>query len=645
MRKTVSWVQVNYQQGPRQANAYYLPYSAGVIWATCLADQAIKQSYVLGEMIWRRETISDVAQRLAHHDIVAFSTYVWNANYNELLARTIKSINPDCFIVFGGPQPAITDPGIFVRSPWIDLVVKLEGEKTFAKILHRFDQRQFDDIPGLLINDQGNVIDTGAAVRIDNLGQTASPYLSGVFDDIIAKNPTVEWNGTLETNRGCPYACTFCDWGSLTYNKIKKFDLQRVFDELTWMAQNRCGFVSVTDANFGCFIERDSLIVDHMLNVQKQYGWPKSFSIAWSKNQKKEVVDLVKRLMDGPGNNQGLYLSVQSLDRGVLRTIKRQNMEENNIEEIFDMCNKQNIPMFTELILGLPGDTLASWKQNFWQLYRLGNHNGITINHAQMIENSEMNLRQKVPFQITSVASHDYFATSDVSDEAPESVQVVTSTRHMSSKDMLQAMEFAWFQNTWHLGGLASVAARFAYRHGKIEYVDFYKKFANFLEQDAWWQQEREEVLDHQTSWMEQGCIDHSDIGGIKINGWNLIHRTLQNIQVNNLHDQVHDLLDTFMSKFEFDLRLLHDVMRLQKHYLVRHCLLPSYPFDLRLSHNVWQYIQQPTALQLGIFDYSIDFPDDKNMDMATFLDNYYYQRRRNFGKTRITPLVEKAKQ
>jgi len=37
---------------------------------------------------------------------------------------------------------------------------------------------------------------------------------------------------TIETNRGCPHKCTFCDWGTLTYTKVRHFDLKRVEDDI-----------------------------------------------------------------------------------------------------------------------------------------------------------------------------------------------------------------------------------------------------------------------------------------------------------------------------------------------------------------------------------------------------------------------------
>ena len=71
-------------------------------------------------------------------------------------------------------------------------------------------------------------------------------------------------------------------------NKVKKFDLQRVFDELEWIGKNKCGFVSITDANFGMFVERDNAIVSKLIEVQLRWNSLTSFSITWAKNQKNE---------------------------------------------------------------------------------------------------------------------------------------------------------------------------------------------------------------------------------------------------------------------------------------------------------------------------------------------------------------------
>jgi hypothetical protein len=236
-----------------------------------------------------------------------------------------------------------------------------------------------------------------------------------------------------------PSAASSCDWGSLTYNKVKKFHLERVFDELEWMAKHKCGFISITDANFGMFPERDNLIADKIIEVQSTYGYPKTFSVAWAKNQKREVVEIVKKLLEAPGFNQGLTLSVQSLDLDVLENIRRKNMEMNKLNEVFELCEQRNIPTYTELILGLPGESLESLKKNFWTLFEMGNHTGLTVFQAQLLENAEMNLLQKKLFKITSQPVTDYFSGSYSNEHVEESIDIITGTKDMPFDTMLDA--------------------------------------------------------------------------------------------------------------------------------------------------------------------------------------------------------------
>ena len=112
-KQTISFVQPNFQQGPKEFNAYYLPYSAGVVLSYALSFEHINSKWEIDQLIWRRDPIEDLATKLAKNNIVAFSTYVWNHRYNYALARHIKEINPRVTIIVGGPEPAIEDPDLF----------------------------------------------------------------------------------------------------------------------------------------------------------------------------------------------------------------------------------------------------------------------------------------------------------------------------------------------------------------------------------------------------------------------------------------------------------------------------------------------------------------------------------------------------
>jgi tRNA A37 methylthiotransferase MiaB len=641
--KTIGWVQPNFQQGPKEFNAFYLPYSAGVIWSYCLADPDISAEWRCDDWIWRRDAVEPVAERLAKNNLVAFSTYVWNHQYNYTLARRVKELNPNCVILFGGPEPAITDPDLFRKEPYMDLVICFEGEITFRRVIQAFDSRDWESIPGLLVNRDGEAVNTGEAKRIEKLEDIPSPYLSGLFDDIIAANPDVEWNGTLETNRGCPFQCTFCDWGSLTYSKVKHFGLERVFDELEWMAQHRVGFISITDANFGMFPERDNMIADKIIEVQEQYGYPKTFSVAWAKNQKREVVDIVKKLLNAPGFNQGLTLSVQSLDVDVLENIRRRNMEMNKLEEVFELCEQRNIPTYTELILGLPGESITSWKENFWRLFRMGNHTGLTVFQAQLLENAEMNLLQKKMYKITSQRVTDYFSGSYSNEHIEEGIDIVTGTRDMPYEVMLDAEIFSWYINTMHINGVSTMASRVVHKYLDIDYSDFYEDLFQFLQQDPWWTREQAEVRQYFANWMTEGKLNHPNVGGIEIHGWNLIHRTILNLHVERQYDHLFDLLDQFMQRYDLPKDLHAATMRFQKRYLVRYDQISTYPEDLGLDYNLWEYLTFDHALENRPVSYRLDFPEDKAMSFPRFLELFYFARRRNFGKTTVERLDDET--
>ena len=635
MTYNIAWVQPNFQQGPKEFNAYYLPYSAGVIWSYSLADPAIRERFKVTEFLWRREAIEETAERLCQNDMVAFSTYVWNHRYNYELARQIKARNPNTVILFGGPEPAITDVNIFRDNPFMDLIICYEGEITFKRVLEVFDTKNWESVAGLLINRNGEAVKTEEAKRIESLEEVESPYLSGIFDQLIADHPEVTWQGTLETNRGCPYQCTFCDWGSLTYNKVKKFKLERVFAELEWMAQHNFDWISITDANFGMYPERDGMIADKIIECQEKYGSPRTFSVAWAKNQKKEVIDIVKKLLDARGFNQGLTLSVQSLDHDVLENIRRKNMEMNKLNEVFELCDQRNIPAYTELILGLPGETLETWKKNFYALYELNQHTGITTFQAQLLENAEMNLLQKKLFKITSQPVTDYFAGSYSVEHIEESIDVITGTKDMPTPVMLDAQIFAWFQTTFHINGFATLVARFVNKYLDVSYNDYYEDlFAYFMTND-WVKKEEAEARMYFNNWMMTGRINHPKIG-VEIHGWNIIHRTSMNMHQENQVEQLYDHLEQFLERYNLPPDLLASLMKLQRSYYIKYDDRNQYPINLQLDYNIWEYLSFSKPLEKVPTVYRLDFPEDKTMSFNRFLELFYFARRRNFGKATV---------
>lgn len=637
--KKVSFVNPNFQQGPKEYNAYYLPYSPGIVWSYVNQFDSINQHYELGEFIWRRDPIEAAIDLLGDSDVIGFSIYIWNRSYSHVLGRELKAKNPNCFIIVGGPEPPVTDPDFFEKFPYIDVAVVQEGERSFKAILEELknENPDFTKIPGLLINDNGKVLKTGEPERINELDEIPSPYLTDVFKPLMEKHPEIRWNVTLETNRGCPYQCTFCDWGSLTYNKVKQFDLHRVYQELEWVGKNGCDFISLADANFGMFPERDMMIAEKLISVQKEYDNPKAYTIAWAKNQKQEVVDIVRKLIYEGGSKMGLNLSVQSMDDGVLDIIKRKNLEINKIEEVFHLCEEYGIPLYTELILGLPGETLRSWKNNFYSLYKSGNHTGITVYQAQLLENAEMNLSQKKLFKLEGRVVYDYLVGTYNEHEVKEGIEVITSTRDLPRDKMIEAQVFSWFQNTFHINGITNYISRLLYKLKGVEYEDFYEKLLDYIKQDPWIKSEMDRIAEHYFNWTENGKIDHEPIQGMEIHGWNLIHSTVINIHGENKHSHVFDLVQQFVKDtYELEPTLYDNLMTLQRSFLIDYNKVKEYPKTIEFKYDIPGYLQDQCELETNV-SYEFDFPEDKDQSLQRFCEQIFFARRRNFGKAWLT--------
>lgn len=633
----ISIVQPNFQQGPKEYNAHYLPYSVAILWSYAYQFQTIKDNYTLDKIVWRRANVEVVARSLEKNAVVAFSTYVWNKKYNYALARRVRELNPKCLIIFGGPEVPITKADIFKTCPFANLVVKGEGEISFMNILDCFASgNSFDTVPGLLVNKAGVAFDTGPSLRITSLDDIPSPYTTGLFDKIILENPDIEWNATLETNRGCPYSCTFCDWGSLTYNKVKLFNIERVFAELEWISKNKCGFVTVTDANFGMFVERDNKIADKLVELQNTYGYPVAFGITWAKNQKPEVFDIVAKLINTP-RNAGLTVSVQSMDLNVLENIKRKNLDQHKISEIFEMCEKYNVPVYTEIILGLPGETTSTWKEGIWKLFRAGNHTGLNILHCQLLENAEMNLLQRKLFGITSTLAYDYMSGSYNNNYLTESVEIVTSTRDISFTEMNDLQLFNCFIDTFHVNGLTTFVSRFLFKKYQIDYSTFYNKFYDFLNTDPWFIAEMADLLVLYKKWMTAGKLNHPGIANIEIHGWNLNHLITIRIHAHNKYDHIFDLVNRFVQQeFSVDAELLAQLVRFQSKYVINFEKLHEYPYKENFDYDFMGYLQNSSALDKKV-SYEFVFNEDKNITQARFLESIYFGRKRNFGKAVIT--------
>jgi putative methyltransferase len=444
----------------------WLPYSAGAIWSFAAQFKDITDEYVLKDLIFARENIDVLLDRFDNPAVCGFSCYLWNRNYCLAVAEQIKQRWPNCVIIFGGPEVSAR----MIKHKFINSLILGEGEENFVDILRNIVAGKD---PSLFSPKQ----------RLPELA-IPSPYTNGVFDKIIADNPEVMWAITLETNRGCPYSCTFCDWGSLTYSKVKKFNLEKIQAEIEWTRGKSISYIYLADANFGMFKERD-LEIAKMLRNATDDSQVDLISVQAAKNSSEIAFQIGEILGNKYG---GVSVAMQSMNDDTLDAIKRKNLDINNIKNLLDLSVKYRVPTYTEMILGMPNETKDTWCKGLTELLELGQHNSIEMWFTQLLENSELaQPASRFNYRIKSIISKNYISMKKpVGWEDPdEETELICSTNTMNLDDMVDSYVYGWMIIQLHITGYSQIISKYMRYANDISYETFYNHLLIKIKQSS----------------------------------------------------------------------------------------------------------------------------------------------------------------
>ena len=294
--------------GSGKNESAYLPYATGLLIAYAFQNETVRANYRMKRFIYKKEDLDEAIGSMDEPALVGFSTYLWNFEYNVAFARRLKERYPDCVIVFGGHNVYNHSAEQLNEYPFIDFLIHGEGEPAFlGLLLHLCTDGDFSSVPNLSYRKDGvavkNPMEKFCTVDYP------SPYLEGWFDEIL-ENDDLVFSALMETNRGCPFHCAYCDWGC-TDSFVKCFPMERVLAEIEWFGKNRIAFLWGADANFGAF-ERDEQITDKLIETRKQYGYPERIRTNYAKNQYERVFRISRKLESVGLTKEGATLSFHS---------------------------------------------------------------------------------------------------------------------------------------------------------------------------------------------------------------------------------------------------------------------------------------------------------------------------------------------
>ena len=440
-------------------NQNYFPYSIGTLQAYAQKHLANIDDFEFSLPVYKRLPLELAVDSLSGSDIIFFSSYVWNFNLSSEIAKKIKEKKPETLIVFGGCQIPRDNIGDFLRkNQFIDLACYGEGEKPFTSILENFKERDWSRVPSISYIRDNEVIKNPTSKRISDLSEIPSPYLAGVFDPLMKANPQEIWLGLWETNRGCPFSCSFCEWGEDYQRRMYTHDLEKLFKEIDWFSRNKIEFIFCCDSNFG-ILSRDLEIAKKVAENKRKYGYPKRLSVQNTKNST-EASYKVQKILAESGLSKGVNLAFQSLNPATLEAIGRKNISTRTFHELQQRFSSEDIETFSDIILGLPNETYQTFTDGISTLIQNGQHNKIQFINLSILPNSEMadpEYQRKYGFKIIESKMSNIHGSITDKNEISEIQQLVVGTNTMPPEDWVKTRNFSWMTSFLYFDKLLQI--------------------------------------------------------------------------------------------------------------------------------------------------------------------------------------------
>jgi putative methyltransferase len=387
-------------------NVYFLSFNEGIWHATMFVPVLWpsaktyyeKYGHRTDEYNWVLPTVeflsdidaikSEIAK--APPDIFGVSMYVWNYELTLEICSWVKETWPNCLVITGGPHQYFKHHNDwFIKHAFIDASLPSEvyGEIAIADILNNYQNGKVDwnKVEQMVYPSKNRkmILKSPKATYKLDFKWDYSPFkeqqalLTEYIDKFNNAHPDLTIHCKIETTRGCPYECTFCDWGGGVGTKLIKKDIELIKQDIDTLLSWTPASIYMCDSNFGINGDRDVDIIKYIAQKKKesklaifphiQYG-------GFAKTNRH--FDHLKQILTIEAENGLSYvykISVQTFNQQVLDNIKRVDLRA---EEHWELANylqtNYGYEATVELIFGLPGATTDIWYHDFDVPYEKG---------------------------------------------------------------------------------------------------------------------------------------------------------------------------------------------------------------------------------------------------------------------------------
>ena len=282
---------------------------------------------------------------------VAIGAFVWNEKQVQDISAYLKSSKFSGNVIVGGPQVSYVKNGHDLEKYYPNADIFIKGYAEDALTSYMLSEEKYPTIQGIHYARKSYEKCISA---VSDFEQLPSPYLTG----IIQKQRFVRW----ETQRGCPFKCSFCQHRESDSNSIQKRKLlpySRISQEIDWLVDgNIVQDIAVLDPTFNSG--------PNYLNILESFANRKyKGKLALQCRLEKVTPQFLERVQEVNTNGGRVVLEfgLQSIHKDEQKLIERGN-NMSKVKSNLEMIQKMKIETEISLIFGLPGQSLDSFKES-----------------------------------------------------------------------------------------------------------------------------------------------------------------------------------------------------------------------------------------------------------------------------------------
>lgn len=328
-------------------NARYMHTAFGLRYLYANLGDLQNQAKIL-EFTIQELPINIVEQILAHQPkIIGLSVYIWNVSEIHKVVAMLKQISPELIVVLGGPEVSHY-PDVPDVTTLADYVISGPGEMSLRELCQQLFNGKRPEQKFI----------EGKATALDEL---ILPY--DFYDDDDIRNRLIY----VEASRGCPFKCEFCL--SALDKTVTAFPLDPFFVEMDKLLQRGVRNFKFIDRTFNLKISTSVAILEFFLERMTDDLYL-HFEVV-PDNLPDKLKEILQRF---PAHSLQFEIGVQTFDTEIQQLISRKQNNDKTKDNLTWLRENTGAHLHTDLIFGLPSDTLENFGHSFDQLLALKPH-------------------------------------------------------------------------------------------------------------------------------------------------------------------------------------------------------------------------------------------------------------------------------